>query len=108
MQTPASAIEYDLLYIGDYVSNICITGFDGNASYVNFDTIKFDSQSANTTNAPYGIDIQGIIASGNGGGVNVAYGRNIETVAGILRLWWTGRTFPFILPVQPFSEEGQL
>ncbi len=33
---------------------------------------------------------------------------NLETVAGILRLWWTGRTFPFILPVQPFSEEGQL
>jgi hypothetical protein len=32
----------------------------------------------------------------------------LETVAGILRLWWTGRTFPFILPVQPFSEEGQL
>jgi hypothetical protein len=33
---------------------------------------------------------------------------SFETVAGILRLWWTGRTFPFILPVQPFSEEGQL
>ena len=31
-----------------------------------------------------------------------------ETVAGILRLWCTGRKFPFILPVQPFSEEGQL
>ena len=34
--------------------------------------------------------------------------QQFETVAGILRLWWTGRTFPFILPVQPFSEEGQL
>ncbi len=30
-----------------------------------------------------------------------------ETVAGILRLVWTGRACPFLLPVQPFSEESQ-
>jgi len=75
VQKPSTPLPYDLLYIGNRTANIDIAHLDANSSYAGYDAVKIDGDTP--TDSPYAIGIQGVIPSGDGGGINVNRGRNI-------------------------------
>lgn len=93
VQSPSSPLNYNLVRVGDYVADVDFDGIDINASYAGYYSITTHSESSNTTNAPYNIRVKGTIPSGNGGGINVEYGRNISIDLPVLST--TGTNFVF-------------
>lgn len=93
VQTPSSPLNYDLVTIGDYVADVDLDGIDVNASYSGYYAIKLTSETSSTTNAPYNIRIKGTMPSGNGGGINVEYGRNLSIDMPVIST--TGTNFAF-------------
>lgn len=80
-QNPTSPVLANLIEIGSTtkagnISSMRLSGVSANACYVGYSALAF--LAASGASEPYGIQIDGSITSGNGGGINVQYGRQIQ------------------------------